>query len=111
LGTFSQEDRVDELIDLLPRVLPVMNSDKSTASAFQCLGKHGRHEAALSFLTLLKKSGKQSQKLFTHSLFSFISLFGTDTLFLAWITLDWMTGFLLSLVALRSRRLHSGANS
>lgn len=82
MSTFSQEDRVDELIDLLPRVLPVMNSDKGTASAFQCLGKHGRDEAARSFLTLLKKSGKKSLKLFSLSLFSFITFVGTDTNFL-----------------------------
>ncbi|KAG0587095.1 hypothetical protein KC19_2G140400 [Ceratodon purpureus] len=63
LSTFSQADRVDDLIDLLPKVLPVMNSDKGTASAFQCLGKHRRHEAALSFLTLLKKSGGSVEQL------------------------------------------------
>jgi hypothetical protein len=74
LSTFSHADRVDELIDLLPRVLPVMNSDKGTASAFQCLGKHGRHEAALSCLTLLKKSGKLSHELSYTAFFVFLHL-------------------------------------
>lgn len=57
LSAFAQEDRVEELIELLPKVLPVMNSDKGTASAFQCLGRHGKHQAAMKCLTSLKKSG------------------------------------------------------
>ncbi|XP_024387680.1 uncharacterized protein [Physcomitrium patens] len=63
LSAFAQEDRVEELIELLPKVLPVMNSDKGTASAFQCLGRHGKHQAAMKCLTSLKKSGGSSEQL------------------------------------------------
>lgn len=57
LSIFAKSDRVEQLIDLLPKVLPYTNSDGTTATAFQCLGKHGKHDTALQCFSILKKKG------------------------------------------------------
>ena len=57
LTSFSKDNEVSVLLELLPKLLPTIKSSASVVSALQCLGKHGQREAALQCFSLLKKKG------------------------------------------------------
>jgi hypothetical protein len=57
LTALAKDDEVSVVVNLLPKVLPTIKSSASVVAAFQCLGRHFQHDAALLSFSLLKSKG------------------------------------------------------
>ncbi|KAG0619465.1 hypothetical protein M758_4G142000 [Ceratodon purpureus] len=63
LTAFAKDDEVSTVVGLLPKVLPTMKSSASVVAAFQCLGRHFQHNAALLAFSILKSKGTNEQQM------------------------------------------------